>query len=68
MAKVPDLSAVGFASSQNQPNANGGVLTLSYPDVVREAWASAYFLLSSTMQRAAAEAATMDISPVPQPA
>jgi hypothetical protein len=22
MAKVPDLSAVGFASSQNQPNSN----------------------------------------------
>lgn len=30
---------------------------------VREAWASAYFLLSSTMQRAAAEAAAMDINP-----
>jgi len=31
---------------------------------VREARASAYFLLSSTMQRASAEAAAMDISPV----
>jgi nitric oxide dioxygenase len=28
---------------------------------VREAWASAYLLLSSTMQRAAAEAGTVDI-------
>jgi hemoglobin-like flavoprotein len=35
---------------------------------VRDAWASAYFLLSSTMQRAAAEAETMDMFAAPQPA
>jgi len=35
---------------------------------VRDAWASAYSLLSSTMQRAAAEAETIGLFVVPQPA
>ena len=35
---------------------------------VRDAWTSAYSLLSSTMQRAAAEAETVDLFAVPQSA